>query len=424
MFGHSNAEVLVVGAGPVGLFASLWLLHRGVKPRIIDKEQGRTTRSYSLALHARSMELMNELGLADKILEHSLRLDRIGLYDGNEQRGEIDLSTLPSEFAHLTVLPQSRLEQLLIDALDDRGISVEWHRRLARVSQRDDHVVATVEKLDKDSVGYAISHTEMVVLSARDMKVPFVLAADGHNSVIRLQLGIEFPSLRPPLHIGVLEFTPKAAPAEPRIVVDEKTTNVLWPLPGERYRWSLQIPDKQVRELFPHGDVFHRGKDRMVLRLGSQDFVPIEVEQIDEWIGQRAPWFHTDMRQIHWHFAVRFEHRHADAFGEGRIWLAGDAAHLTGPVGGQSMNVGLREAANLGDRFAGILHDNESMTGLARYNDKQLAEWNFLLGATGKPTALAKASPWIAKRAKRLLPCLPASGSHLDHLLEELGLRG
>lgn len=423
MFGHKKPEVLVVGAGPVGLFAALWLLKRGVRPRIIDMEEGRTTRSYALALHAETMELMTQLGLEAEVLRHALRVDHVGVFDGDAERARIDLSTLPSAFPFITILPQSRLEELLINALHERGVSVEWDRRLARMTQHADHVTATVEKLAKDSMGYAISHTEMVVIGDRDMDVKFVLAADGHNSVVRRQLGIDFPSVRQPLYMGVLEFTPTAAPTHPRVVLDAHTTNVLWPLPGERYRWSVQMPNDAVHAMLPSGKVFSRDKDRLFLRLGSQDYLPIEVEQLDEWIAQRAPWFEKERRQTHWHFAVRFEHRHAERFGDRRVWLAGDAGHLTGPVGGQSMNVGMREAATLADVYANILHDNAPMSALKTYNEQRVTEWSHLLGQAGKPKPLSdKTDPWIARRAAKLLPCIPASGAHLKFLLGQLGL--
>ena len=119
---------------------------------------------------------------------------------------------------------------------------------------------------------------------------------------------------------------------------------------------------------------------------------------------------------------VRFERRLAATFGSHHIWLAGDAAHLAGPVGVQSMNIGLREAVDLAGTMHDLLRDGASQEQLNDYNAKRLAEWRLMLGSGGSLKPKEKTDPWVSGIADRLLPCLPASGDDLIRLAQQLHL--
>ncbi len=412
LFKRSKPEVLVVGAGPVGLFAALQLVKLGVRPRIIDAEQGGATRSYALALHPRSLELLAGLGLASQVLEQARRIDRVGIYDGPERTGQIELSRLPGPFPFLAIMAQSHLEDLLAGELAEHGIAIEWNHRLADIVVHGDHVAATVDRLEKVSTGYAVMHMETVTTSSKSIDIPFVLGADGHDSLVRKKLGIGFDSVEPAQHFAVVEFQSEstALPDELRIVIDDESTNVLWPMPRGRYRWSFELEHEIAGET--------RRKDQF---LASKGFPDVDPETIDELIRRRAPWFAGDLRDAHWRIVVRFEHRLASSFGDRRVWLAGDAGHLTGPVGVQSMNVGLREAATLCDLYARVLHGDAAVDALSGYGRERLDEWRFLLGLVPR-LAPSRPASGLAARASRLVSCIPASGGHLDRALDQLGL--
>jgi len=189
-------------------------------------------------------------------------------------------------------------------------------------------------------------------------------------------------------------------------VLGEGTADVLWPLPGNRWRWSFQLSDQaQVRAL--------REKSRVAVQMGSQAFQQLGEEFFESTVARRAPWFTARPGDMRWSVVVRFEHRLATSFGRGRAWLAGDAGHLTGPVGVHSMNVGLREGHDLAARMAGA--EAGDLTG---YDAERQAEWRALLGLT--PTPLASGDAWIAGQAARLLATLPASGAERDFLASRL----
>ncbi|MCA8962291.1 MAG: FAD-dependent monooxygenase, partial [Planctomycetes bacterium] len=114
--------------------------------------------------------------------------------------------------------------------------------------------------------------------------------------------------------------------------------------------------------------------------------------------------------------------RLAHRFGRHRAWLAGDAAHLTGPIGMQSMNVGLREGYELAWRIAEVLHHGGSPELLEEYGRDFQDEWRTLLGFDGGLRVRESTDPWVASRTQRILPCLPASGEHLARLAHQLNL--
>lgn len=119
---------------------------------------------------------------------------------------------------------------------------------------------------------------------------------------------------------------------------------------------------------------------------------------------------------------MRFEKRLATSFGSGRMWLAGDAAHLTGPAGVQSMNLGMAEARDFTNIMAGILRGGESLAELDLCSQRWTAEWRRLLGIGSSLVASASADPWLAACAPRLLSCLPGHGDELVNLANQLGL--
>ncbi len=417
MFGRPKPEVLVSGAGPVGLFAALWLAKRGVRVRIVDEGWRGATHSYALALHPRSLGLLDDVGLIDPILAQCLRIQNVGIFSGSERRVDIELASLPAKFPFLAILPQATFEKLLEESLAKEGVEVEWAHRLARITPGTDHVSVRIDTLEHSSLGYAVAHTETIVQRSEELDVPFVIGADGHASVVRTQLGIEFDTVGPPDHFAVFEFDATGEiPNEVRIVMNDGNTNVMWPMASNRCRWTFQLDEIRA------GDD-SRDKDRLLMPVDNGGASLLKPELLHQLLRERAPWFTAHAERLHWRMAVKFERRLARSFGSDRTWLAGDSAHTTGPVGGQSMNVGLREAAQLAEILAGNLRESSSREALAAYGSQRLAEWRQLLGVGGSHLAVAgEVSPWLAQRLERVLSCVPASGAHLAQLVGQLGL--
>jgi len=415
MFRKGNPEVLVVGAGPVGLYTTLVLAKRGINVQVVDKDWRTGAHSYSLALHARSLRLLDEVGLLQDVLERAYRVHRVGFYDGADRRAELRLSSADDE-SFVAVLRQDALEHLLEEALRSAGVDVLWNHEVSRLSPKADNAAVTIDKLVKESGGYAVSHTEWVVAKSAQIDVPLVIGADGHRSSVRRMMGIDFAEVSPPLHFAVFEFKTNAdLDHEMRVVLGERTTDAVWPLPDGYCRWSFQLEDYAAPKAT-------RVKDRIALQLGTSQYPVLDEENLRTLLAERAPWFDGEIQEINWRLVVRFERRLASSFGSGRVWLAGDAGHTTGPVGMQSMNVGLREAHDLTAIITGVLRDGESVDRLQAYNQQRQTEWRQLLGVEGGFKAAEQADPWIRERSNRVPMCIPASGDKLGELAQQLGL--
>jgi 2-polyprenyl-6-methoxyphenol hydroxylase-like FAD-dependent oxidoreductase len=157
--------------------------------------------------------------------------------------------------------------------------------------------------------------------------------------------------------------------------------------------------------------------------IGPGVFPALEDSFFAELLRKRAPWFNAGIKNVYWKLLVRFERRLAERFGENRAWLAGDAAHLTGPAGIQSMNVGLREGCDIGERVFRSFSAGNLQSELEQYEAERQTEWKRLLGTVGGISACPEANPVLAKHQGEILTCLPASGENLLSLAACLGLR-
>jgi 2-polyprenyl-6-methoxyphenol hydroxylase-like FAD-dependent oxidoreductase len=417
MFGRrSTTEALVVGAGPVGLFAALQLKRQGVDVEIIDSQWRTAARSYALALHPQSLELFDELALTGPLLEHGRKVESIGFYDSRGREAAIDLGSLSGRFPHALVLPQSLLEAKLEEELEAVGVKVKWNHRLAGLELGDGSVEATIQRLGKDSTGYSVSSTEWVVEKVLTVEADFVFGADGCSSAVRRLAGISFEDLGRSQQFAVFECgTDRDAGNETRVVLEDQETSVYWPLSGDRFRWSFGLSGIDTPA--------ERVKHRLAVQIGEQTLPYLSPESLAELLAERAPWFDAPAGEVFWSVGVQFDSRLAAEFGCGRVTLLGDAAHMAGPVGVQSMNVGFAEATELAALVKAIIQNGSSRDALDTYDGERLSEWRRLLAVDGSPVASDGASDWIRQRASRIPACIPASGEMLGQALGQLGLR-
>jgi 2-polyprenyl-6-methoxyphenol hydroxylase-like FAD-dependent oxidoreductase len=395
---EEKTELLVVGAGPVGLLTALILAEGGVEVAIIDREERTATRSYACALHSRTLRLLQQLGL-EGLIAMGRRIRTVAFYDGEKRQAELDLAQLGGDFPFLLVLPQSALEKALEQKLQQKDhINVRWSHRFDTVQQdvEEGVVKATVERLGGTSTGYIVPHWETVVMKRLHVEAKYLVGADGHNSPVRQRLGIEYERVAGPEAFAAIEFVSDVEePDEVRIVLDDATTNVLWPLPGNRYRWTCQLIHSEPASEFPE-------KVRTGVRSAEMD------EDIRRWVQsvtrRRAPWFSATVKDIAWCTKVAFEHRLAKQFGRDRCWLAGDSAHQTGPVGMQSMNAGLCEAELLTRALQKVLRAKGRPALLEAYDQERQGEWRRLLGLGRGWKPRSVASEWVRRRCARFLP--------------------
>ena len=410
-------EVLVAGAGPVGLWSALLLAEAGVQVVIVDREERTASRSYACALHPGTLRRLQRFGLASEAMARGRKVQKVAFYDGPARRAELNLSAAGGDFPFLVILPQNAFESLLEQRLRQAGVKVLWNHRFADCADEEADVAVTIEELAGTATGYIVPHWETVVKERFVVHAQYVLGADGHNSTLRQRLGLEQQRVGARQHFAAYEFEcDGAGEDEVRVVLDDATTNVLWPLPQNRFRWTFQLIHSEMPAEFPE-------KDRRVARLSEPQIDERIRDYVQKVARRRAPWFSSEIKEILWCSEVVFEQRLAKDFGRNRCWLAGDAAHQTGPVGVQSMNAGFAEADMLAGALQKILRGHGKPGVLEAYNREWGDEWRRLLGLTGGLAARTGVEPWVRERSARLLPCLPGLGDELAVLSSQLGLQ-
>ncbi len=431
MFGDKPPEVLIAGAGPVGLFTALELARRRVAVRIVDTGVWACTHSYALALQPQSLPLFEELGLLDRVMHNCYRVNTVALADSSGARMRIALDTDDPKGC-LAVLRQDVLEGLLERALGEHGVHVNWRREVSRLEPVADGVRAGIDHFEKESRGYIIAHTEWVVAGSAAVEVPYVIGADGYNSRVRRALNYDFPEVGAAQYYAVFEFSSDVdLKHEMTVVLGDNTADVLWPLPGGDCRWSFQLPGhsdpqtEDIKDVLASSGFGHfpteRLKDRVFRGEGHREAL-LSEDNLQRLISERAPWFKAKIEAVKWRTIVRFERRLSTGFGAGRLWLAGDSAHLTGPVGIQSMNAGLAEGHDLAVALGAVLRDGASPSLLDAYGQRWLGVWKELHGQTLELKPGPAAHPWILPHAPQLLSCLPAYGARLNALAGQIGL--
>ena len=394
---HSDPEALVVGAGPVGLVTALFLAEYGVGVEIIDMYQRTTQHSYALALHPRTLRILEEAGLADALIDAGQKLTKVAYYEGQERRAEIDYSRLTSTHPYLLVVRQSLLERTAEAALRRKNVKVLWGHRLQGLAVENGTVRTDVATLDQVATGYPVARTDWLVVRSETIRSAYVIGADGYDSAVRRMSGIAMDVHGVGQFFSVYEIEAAGElPAEVRVMFHPDLTSVYWPLERGRCRWGFQIRDAAAHDA--------------------------SMGRLEQLIAARAPWCTARPTEIYWSTLGLFESRLARSFGTGGVWLAGDAAHQAPPVGVHSMNSGLLEARELASRISQIQRSASAPSLLDQLATEMHETWEWLLDAGRVVRASPGADPWVQQNAARILACTPASGDELAPLLQQIGL--
>ena len=397
MVRHADPEVLVVGAGPVGLMAALFLQRYGVRVEIVDMHQRTARHSYALAIHPRTLRILEDAGLAEALIHAGQKLTTVAYYEGRTRHAEIDYSRLASTHPYLLVIRQSLLEKAAEEALRRNDLEVLWEHRLQSLDVDEAAPRAEVATLDQVATGYPVARTQSFVVKSETLRPAYVIGADGYDSAVRRMAGIALEEHGPGQIFSIYEIEATGElPAEARVILDPDLTSVYWPLEKGRCRWGFQIHDAVAHEA--------------------------SLPRLAQLIAARAPWFTAQPTQIYWSTLGSFESRLAQSFGKAGVWLAGDAAHQAPPVAVHSMNSGLLEAHELASRISQIQRSAGAQSLVAQFATDTHDTWKWLLDAGRTVRALPGAEPWVRQHAARILACMPASGDELEPLLQQIGL--
>jgi 2-polyprenyl-6-methoxyphenol hydroxylase-like FAD-dependent oxidoreductase len=217
----------------------------------------------------------------------------------------------------------------------------------------------------------------------------YVIGADGYFSACRRALGVKRTRVRATQAFAVCEFNAdlRGWEREACVAYSADSVSAFWPLGSNVGRFTIQIS---------------RGLDETVT-----------LDSLREQLRQHAPWFTPNPEQLCWGAIAPFEHSLVERFGDGRVWLAGDAAHSTSPIGFHSMNRGFCEAERLSASIASDLFDAPAELQFQQFERDQHTEWLRLFGLGPQPTPTSW--PW-----NEVAPCVPASGGDFERLLAQL----
>jgi 2-polyprenyl-6-methoxyphenol hydroxylase-like FAD-dependent oxidoreductase len=306
-----SAEVVVVGSGPTGLMLACELALGGVNVRLLEERTDKPNITRAFAVHARTLELLDARGLAEVLLPRGVPVYEVAPPGGNA----VSLRDLPTRFGMVLIVPQSGTEKVLQERADELGVEIVRGAQVVGLSQDADGV--TVQCADQGR-----------------MRAAYVVGCDGAHSAVRSRLGIDFVGKQYETHILLADVLLTRGPADTLTGVTNERGVVL---------------------LIPFGDGWFRAIVWDRLREQAPLREPVtKAEILDSF--NRIAGHDYGLTEMRWSSRFLSERRQARHYRKGRVFLAGDAAHVHSPLGGQGMNTGIGDAMNLGWKLAAEVH--------------------------------------------------------------------
>lgn len=308
--GHDThaIDVLVVGAGPTGLTMAAELARHGVRCRIVDKAPAASDRSKAVAVHARSLEVFEAMGLIDGVLQAGIRLHGVSIHANGRRVARLTLDGLDAPYPFVLSLPQSDTERLLVEHAARLGVTVERSTELSSLHQDEASVTAVLRRAGGEE---------------ERVEARWLVGCDGSHSAVRKALGLEFSGE---------QYEEQMALADVRIE---------WPLPTDELHAFLSTKGLLFAAPMPHG------RWRLFLSTSQEP----TLERVQALVDARSP-VKAVIRDPAWLAQFRIHRRQVTSYRVGRAFLAGDAAHVHSPAGGQGMNTGIQDAYNLAWKLA------------------------------------------------------------------------
>jgi 2-polyprenyl-6-methoxyphenol hydroxylase-like FAD-dependent oxidoreductase len=299
-----TVDALVVGAGPTGLVLAAELARRGRAVRIVDRAPQPSPLSRAIVVHARTLELLEDLGPAHELVAAGMPLRRLQLHTGRRPLTEVSFSDLDTRYPFLLAVPQATTEAVLGRHLAALGVGVERGVRLAGFEADEGGVTAHLDP------GGAL-------------RCRFLVGCDGAHSTVRHALGIPFDG----------------HPYEERLAL----CDVRWDTDHPRDTLASFLSDDGFLAAFPLPD----DRWRLIgVRAPDAPGDDVTLAELQEMVDRRTP-RGGRLSDPSWVAAFRIHARQAERYRVGRVFLAGDAAHVHSPAGGQGMNLGIQDAHNL-----------------------------------------------------------------------------
>lgn len=345
----TKTQVIIVGAGPTGLSMAVQLLRYNIDFIIIEKNEKTTPLSKAVVVQARTLEIFQEIGLAEKAIKQGQITTGLNLFYKGKQKAKVNIVGLGeglSPYPFALSLEQSKTEQLLIDHLAENNKAILWNSHFTRFEQHNN--VVTVYFND------AQGHEQQI-------EAQYLVGCDGASSPIRHQMGLSFEGDTVPKMFYVADVKLKSATIsrnELFMFMIEKGFILFFPMEGEgHYRVIGILPEtKDVDANYKFADIVDDIKKQLVID--------------------------ADFQEVYWFSSYKVHSRKASSFENKNCFIAGDAAHIHTPAGGQGMNTGIQDAYNLAWKIAYVLKGEVNASILKTYNVERSENARHLLKST------------------------------------------
>lgn len=346
-----RTQVIIVGAGPTGLSMASQLLRYHIDFIILEKNESTTLFSKALVLQARTLEIFQEMGLADKAIAEGEIATGINLIYKGRRRVSVNLTGLGeglSPFPYALSLEQCKTEKLLVDHLSANGKEIGWQSDFLNVEQDEKGVTVCYKNANGD-----------------DIKIlgDYLVGCDGASSLIRHQLGLSFDGDTIPKLFYVADVKLKSSVINKNelfMFMVKKGFVLFFPMEGKgHYR---------IVGVLPNGE-----------KVGED----LKFEDIENTIKEEVE-VPLDFEKVIWFSSYKVHTRMANSFEKGRCYIAGDAGHIHTPAGGQGMNTGIQDAYNLAWKLAFTIKGEVNDQVLKSYNTERVQNAKHLLQTTDR----------------------------------------
>lgn len=371
-------DVIIIGAGPTGLALACQLVRYGIDFVIIEQSAGVTAYSKALGVHARTLEIYEQMGLAQQAVDRGTIAGAARLITGGKVRAELNLSNLGAgltAYPYVLFCEQSKNEQLLYEYLQQHGKTVCWQTEFVSFSQTEEKVTTQVKTADGGS---------------QTIEAKYLVGCDGPKSPVRHALGIEFTgsTFDRLFYVADVKIDWNLHHDAFHVCLLQNSLLVFFPLKGEnRYRIVGTFPEEFAKD---EGEVLYA-----------------EIQQRI----QAEAGFELNVRDVEWFSTYRVHSRYVSNFSAGRCFLAGDAAHIHTPVGAQGMNTGIQDGYNLAWKLALVLQGKADKTLLETYNQERLENAKRLVETTDRMFQFAAGANWLFAFFRTQI--LPSIAPHL-----------
>jgi 2-polyprenyl-6-methoxyphenol hydroxylase-like FAD-dependent oxidoreductase len=376
----NRSDVLIAGAGPTGLVLALWLTKLGVKVRIIDKTAAAGTTSRALAVQARTLELYSQLDLADEVVRRGHKTPSVNLWVKGHKAAELAFDHVAKDltpYSFMLIFPQDQHEHLLLERLQALGVSVERSTELVGFQDAGDRVIARLRGPDG---------------AEETCEAAYLAGCDGARSLVRETIGAGFPggTYRQIFYVADIEASGPPVDGNLHIDLDEADFLAVFPMAGE-------------------------GRCRLVGTLRDERAEHAETLKFEDVSDRAIQNLKLNVHKVNWFSTYHVHHRVTEHFRAGRAFLAGDAAHIHSPAGGQGMNTGIGDVINLAWKLAAVIAGRAPNSLLDSYEAERIGFARRLVATTDRAFSFATADGPLADILRtRIAPLVMSNLVRID----------